>query len=273
MYEECNTVNEVIEEIFRSCLMIKYSKVDSESELFGFYLSLKSLPKAQIQRLEQLKRLFYNASTKASNTMLGLTNESDYYNYVSEGWMYIYECLSNVFTGAINDKLEDDIKCYSLDDVKRILNNEELCSKLCKYTITYVGLRFKTLSKSKSNPDYFISNGKYVPIKYNYCDDENAEIKYSDLFQEEYTKETGDLSSYILETYWDSLTRKQQLFCKCLLEFSVDSHGNICDLENRVLYIKQEVNGYKNAIRKRLTKLIEQDTHIDMVNNRYVWRD
>ena len=75
--------------------------------------------------------------------MLGLTNESDYYNYVSEGWMYIYECLNNVFTGAINDKLEDDIQCYSLDDVKRILNNEELCSKLCKYTITYVGLRFK----------------------------------------------------------------------------------------------------------------------------------
>ena len=25
--------------------------------------------------------------------------------------------------------------------------------------------------------------------------------------------------------------------------------------------------------RKRLTKLIEQDVHIDMVNNRYVWRD
>ena len=36
MYEECNTVNEIIEEIFKNCLMIKYSKVDSESELFGF---------------------------------------------------------------------------------------------------------------------------------------------------------------------------------------------------------------------------------------------
>ena len=61
MYEECNTVNEVIEEILRSCLMIKYSKVDSESELFGFYLSLKSLPKAQINKLQQIRRLFYNA--------------------------------------------------------------------------------------------------------------------------------------------------------------------------------------------------------------------
>ena len=36
LYEECNTVNEVIEEIFKNCLVIKYNKVDNDSELFGF---------------------------------------------------------------------------------------------------------------------------------------------------------------------------------------------------------------------------------------------
>lgn len=273
MYESCNTVNEIIEEIFKKCLLVRYSKKDDGSELYGYYLSLRSLPKNKINKLSQIERLFYNASSKCSNTMLGLQNEADYQNYLAQSWLYIYECLLNVFTGAVNDKLNDDIKCYSLDDVKRILNDEKLCSQLCSYCITYVGLSFKTLSKSKSNPDYYIANGKYVPVKYNFVDDENSEIKYSDLFEEEHVKETGDLSCYILETYWDKLTRKQQLFSAVFLEFGVDKHGNICDLENRVLYIKQEVNGYKNAIRKRLEKLIAEDNHIDLVNGRFVWRD
>lgn len=252
--------NEIIESIFRGGLQVRNNKIDKEGqELLGFYLSIPNKSYNEIKNLPQLERIFINLKTKASK-IYGETMNSDFENQLSEAYMYLYMAFDEVFSGVAN--VEDDLRVKEEADIYRIINDERLASKLCRWCITYVDMKFKTYMK-KSNVDYaYNSDGSYTRIDYEYLDElnEDGTDKYEQLAEEENIEyETGELSEYIINKYVCQLTNKQQLFMQCYEWFGTNAQGHIEDNEGHILFIKQEVRGYKLAISKKILKMIDND--------------
>ena len=262
--------NEVITEIFKGGLDVRYNKIDKEGqELLGFYLNIPNKSYDEIKKMKQLERIFVNLKTKAQKCY-GAINESDFENQISECYMYLYMALDEVFSGSAN--VEDELRVETVEDIYKIINDERLASKLCKYCITYVEMKMKTFIKKKSNPDYAYGSDGYTRIDYEYLDEPNEDgtDKYELLAKEEpIEEETGELSEYILSKYVCQLTNKQQLFVQSYIWFGKNSQGHIEDENGNILYIKQELRSYRMAIAKKILKMIDKDKDTLIKENEY----
>lgn len=252
--------NEIITEIFRGGLQERFNKIDKEGqELLGYYLMCPNRTYVEIRNMKQLERIFVNLKTKAGK-MYGDTNNSDFENQLSECYMYLYMALDEVFSGIAN--VEDELRVETEEDIYRIINDERLASKLCRYCITYIDMKMKTLIKQKSNPDYYYCGDGYIRIDYEYLDQENEDgtNKYDLLAEEEpIEEETGELSEYILSKYVCQLTNKQQLFVQTYIWFGTNAQGHVEDEQGHILYIKQDCVNYRRAIAKKILKMIDKD--------------
>ena len=259
-------INEIITDIYRKGLIEKTSKIDKDGqELFGYYLICPNKSYEEIRELPQMERIFINAKTKALK-IYGQTMASDFENQFSEGLMYLYQAFYSVFSGQAN--VEKDLIVENIKDIHRIIGNEKLASKLCKYCITYVDMCFRTYMK-RYNVDYNYDGTNYTKINYFYLDEPNEDgtNRHEELGSTEdnidIEEQIGEVAEYVMSNYFDNkLTNKQKLFVQCYLWFGQNKQGHIEDNFGNILYIKQEYQNYRKAIGAKLSKLIENDNHL-----------
>ena len=206
------TINYYITLIFQNGLKITYDKYSDGEMLQGYYLMPKynenNLDYDKLTQMRQLERIFVNLKTKAKK-MFGATNQADFENQWGEALAYLTEALTNVFSGTA--KVEEALQVKSRPDIIRIISDEKLASKLCRYCITYVDLKFKTLMKSHGNPDYYYYGKGYDRIWYYYLDensDNEGLNRYEELF--------GPQEELIFESEKSS-EESELLFYSCIL--------------------------------------------------------
>ena len=256
-------INEIITNIFKQGLIEKTTKIDRDGEIFGYYLICPNRSYEEIRELPQMERIFVNCRTKASK-IYGQTMASDFENQFSESLMYLYQAMYSVFTGQAN--VEKDLVVETVEDIHRIIGNERLASKLCRYCITYVDMCFRTYMK-KYNVDYSYDGTNYTKINYYYLDEPNEDgtNKYEEIGNtdnDNIEEQIGEVAEYVIANYFDKLTDKQKLFVRCYLWFDKNKKGDIEDNFGNILYIKQEYQNYRKAIGAKLSKLIEKDNHL-----------
>ncbi len=275
MYRDCQSIEEIIGKIFEQALEISYQHNLKEGDTYGYYLSLRSVPPEKINRLPQLIRLFYNAQSKGNKRMLGSTCSTDRENTFGEALSYIYECLYNVFNGNL-ERLGERLICKSIDDVKALLNDDKAVRELCSYCIVYVDRRFMSYCKTGANPDYYYEtkSNTHKRIDYFYLDnvEDGVHNKYESLEEKMFTEETGEITEYILDNYMHRLTSKEQLFCQCWLTFGQRKSGDIKDLEERMLYSRQDSYKYRKQIKNKVLKMLEEDEFLD-VEGTFTWKE
>ena len=263
-----NTIDEIINIIFLS--------VYNQNESYGYSIELKKMEKEEFNKLHRFYKLPFLVEKKAKDIILGETNISDNENRLQESRYILIKALKDIFTGSKNDKLENDLKINSIDDIKRIAKDKELTRRLCNYIFLYVELCLKTYTHKKDNPDYeyIRKDNQYKKINYVYLDKaiDEDENKIIQIPYEEITNSTGEMTKYILKEYFKYLTNKQQIFVKNAIEFGIID-GKIRNYQNEILYTKQDIQYYKNSIKKNLEKKIEQDINIDSIGNRWHYRD
>ncbi len=274
MYRDCQTVEEIIGKIFKQALDESYQRSSREGDTYGYYLSLKSVPAEKVSGLPQLIRLFYNAQSKGNKRMLGGTCSTDRENTFGEALSYIYECLYNVFNGNL-ERLGERLICKSIDDVKALLGDDKAVRELCSYCIVYVDRRFMSYCKTGANPDYYYETreGTHKRIDYFYLDDTRAEEhnRYELLERELFEQETGEVTEFILDNYMTRLTSKEQLFCQCWLTFGQRKSGDVKDLEERVLYSRQDSYKYRKQIKNKVLKMLEEDGLLK--DGVFIWKE
>lgn len=271
------TINAIIANIYEAGLKINYSKYQDNQLLSGYYLQSKyrdNISYEELALLPQLERIFINIKSKAKK-VYGPTNLSDFENQWGEALYYLYMALYDVFSNN-NPKVEDVLLVNTVDDIYHIISDEKLASKLCRYCITYVDRCFKTLLKLKSNPDYYYSNKKgnkgFVAVNYLYLDNDSDEQNHYDELDnntDAYTPDTGDLTQYIMDNYFDLLTSKQKIFIQCYLWFGQDHQGHISTEDGTILYLKQEYQHYRRNIGKKLLRLINEANDTTIYTNNY----
>ena len=281
MYRDCYTIEEIIGRIFENGLKVSYMMTEDGETKHGYYLRNKSVPNNKLNDLPQLERLFLNVRKKVGK-IRGGHNQADIENLIAESHLYVFECLQKVFKGEMNHKVGRLIQCDgTVERVKELLDNEVAVAQLCKYTITYVDNKLMCWVNSSKNPDYQRKQKKGEKTKYNeihyvFLDEPVSDIapnKY-DLLEMETPPEpcTGEVTDYIMTMFFDKLTPKQKLWCKCYMEFDVADNGNLYDLDNNLLYTKQECNRYRNKIKKLLERFIDEDGELEVLDDRIIFR-
>ena len=275
MYRDCNSVEEIIGKIFEQALDVSYQQSTREGDTYGYYLSLCKIPVDKISGLPQLIRLFYNAQSKGNKRMLGNTCSSDRENTFAEALSYIYECLYNVFYG-LQERVGERLRCNTLEDVKDLLNDDKAVRELCSYCIVYVDRRFMSYCKTGANADYYYESksNSHKRIDYVYLDDDMTDERSRYESLEDFTDkifETGEITTYILDNYLGKLTSKEQLFCQCWLTFGQRKSGEILDLEERLLYSRQDSYKYRKQIKNKLLKLMQYDELLD-IGGSFSWK-
>jgi hypothetical protein len=267
------TINTIITDIYRAGLKEQFFKYKDGQILYGYYLQPKyqdNINYEKLVNLPQLERIFINVKSKAKK-IYGKTNTSDFENQWSEALLYLYSALESVFSGSAN--VDPDLIVNTVDDIYNIITNEKLASKLCRYCITFVDMKFKTFMKQKGNPDYFYNtDSSYYSIDYLYLDDDSNDgiSPYEELEkQDKAIYETGEVTQYIMDNYFALLTPKQQLFMKCYIWFGQDPQGHISTEDGTILYIKQEYQNYRKAIAKKLIQLMKDSNDSILYINQY----
>ena len=262
-----NTIDEIIETIFNKCLSVNYIKKDRDCEqVEGYYVTFNN--KEAAPNVKMLRQLFMNCKKRGGTIMLGETNATDYENTQAQTLEFIYTALKEIFEGKRNDKLNKEMRIHNIADIHRILNDRMLLNQLCRYIYVEVSNKFKTHIQ-KANPDFYVEyegdTKKFKPINYLYLDDtnENNVSNYELTPIDEIIPVTGNLSSYILREYYDSLTNIQKIWVEAVLEYGVAHDGAIYDLDNNLLYTPQQNYQFKRTIKNRLQKKIQDDVHID----------
>ena len=280
MYEQCTTITDIVNEIFMDGLRVSEMMTDREGGTkHGLYLRNKSIPKEQVKDLPQLQRLFVNARKKCI-LLSGDTNNSDIENTQAEIWSYICECMLGIFRGEMNDKVGTLLQCDgTVEGCKELLNDNIRVIQLCKYTLEYIERKMRRLSQLPSNPDssYDRTTDKYKDIKYLYLDEETEGHfnRYELLDMQDLSEPcNSDVTEYIIDNFifGGHLSSKQELFCKTVIEFGINDDGNIYDLYNNLLYRKQDCTKYRNRIEKKLTKFIDDDDLLVILDNRIQFR-
>lgn len=262
-----NTIDEIIETIFNKCLSVNYMKKDRDCEqVEGYYVTFNN--KEAAPNVKMLRQLFMNCKKRGGTIMLGETNATDYENTQAQTLEFIYTALKEIFEGKRNDKLNKEMRIHNIADIHRILNDRMLLNQLCRYIYVEVSNKFKTHIQ-KANPDFYVEyegdTKKFKPINYLYLDDtnENNVSNYELTPIDEIIPVTGNLSSYILREYYDSLTNIQKIWVEAVLEYGVAHDGAVYDLDNNLLYTPQQNYQFKRTIKNRLQKKIQEDVHID----------
>lgn len=260
----CRDVDELIETIFNK----SYDTRDDNS----YSIKLMVYDDEEFDKLHYFYRLPYVAEQKAKKIIIGDNVSSDYENRLQESRYILFEVLDQVFNGDENDKLEEELRICSIEDLQDIISSDSLSKRLCNYILQYTEVSLRKYSQQKSNPDYYYYNSEYLSVNYEYVDADNYSSLDKIEYCEELEKNTGDMTKYIWGKYFKYLTTKQKIFVKNYLLYETCSDGAMRNHNNEVLYSKQSVNAYKNGIRKLIEKKIEDDRYIDIINGRWVYR-
>lgn len=258
---ECMTIDEIISCIFEVAYNEKYMQVNDKQIILGYYIELKNLNPNNFEKLHPFYKLPFVSESKAKKIILGSTNDSDSENRLAEVRSILCSVLFSVFNGCNNDKLEKELRINSVDDLKRIIENDRLSKKMYKYIIQYVDLKLRSYTHLTSNPDYYFSNNKYEKIEYEYLDNDSEDKETIQLVYEENDYRTGDMTNYIIDTYFEYLTNKQKLFVQKAIEYGI-LNQQISDHDNNIIYTKDDIKQYKRNIKKRIEGMIENDRYI-----------
>ena len=266
MFDNCNTINDYIEEIFRVGLQEQFGRVIDNVELEGYYLSIPSREKSSIKKLNQWQRLFVNIKTKSRKVY----GETDTENTFGDCLMWAYEALVEILSGENeNFPIESDIKTLLL----------ERDTEICSYVLRFVELKLKTFINSKRNPNYVLhqAGGKkeYEKIEYYYLDDNKDMDRYSVLEIEEKESQTGEITEYILERLLEEgrLTPKQRKFLEISLsdEYYTEA-GNVYEKGGDLIYNTNQNYFFKKQIAKAIHQLIEEDENLSLSHGRIIMR-
>ncbi len=224
-----------IENMLEEALTIKLTKGENVE---GYYIS----PNMDTE----LGRIIMSARKIGMKKLLGSINQSDYENIYAQALEYVVEAMIT----------------YEHGDMK-------------KHILTHVHNRFRELSKTGYNADYYYNKTTRTYQSNNIIKADPLDIfeTIEDTNQDEHY--SGDLTTYIFETYIneDYLTKKQYQFLQDYMFFDVDRNGCIYDDEGNILYRKDTVCKLKKNIKKRLEKAIAEDPHIDFASTgRLVYR-
>lgn len=279
-----NRIEDVIDNIFEQSYEIRDRDYRvNENHDSGFYIVLSDVSDSIFKSMHPIFRLHYLCENKVKKIMLGDTNNSD--SQDKEGWsrLFVLESMYYIFNSKRNSSLEDELKINSIDDIKNILSDNQKSTKLANYILGEVENKARELTRNSSNPDYSWDSKekKYVAIKYLYLDksiktDSKEDIDTYELIEDKSYNEYSysKLTKYIISNYFKYCTKKQKEFIGAYILYGVCPSGDICNLNNEIIYTKQQVNQFKNQIKKRLEKLIDDDLEIKLnKNNRWVLED
>ena len=260
-------VDEFIELLFREVFEVR-TKQYYKGELYeGFNIQLPKIKKSNFKEMHGFFKMFYMAESKAKKICLGDNNKYDYENYRQQSREFLFEGLYVVLHGKHNEKLENDLKINSVEDIKKIVQNKKLTIKFTNYILTFVQMKLRELSQSKANPDFYYDPKEgYVPIYYNYIDNEEENIQIEDNKGSE--NKSGEFTEYLFNNIFSSLAINQQMFIHDALEYSIFEQ-EIRDYKGKLLYDKDQIKNYKRNIRKKMDKVLNEDTHIQVKNNRF----
>lgn len=224
-----------IEEMLEEAMIVRYGVGD---ELDGYY--------TQPNMDTELGRIIASARKIGMKKLLGSINQSDYENIYAQALEYVLEAMIT----------------YEHGDMK-------------KHILTHVHNRFRELSKTGYNADYYYNKTTRRYQSNNIIKSDSEEIfnTIEDTSQDEHY--SGDLTEYIFTTYINEsyLTKKQYQFIQDYMMYDVDRDGAIYNDEGELLYRKDTVCKLKKNIKKRLEKAISEDTHIDVASTgRLVYR-
>lgn len=262
-----NDVDEFIELLFKEVFEVRTQQYYKGELYEGFNIQLPKIKKSNFKEMNGIFKIFYMAESKAKKIFLGDNNKYDYENYRQQSREFVFEGLYSILHGEHNHKLEKDLQINSVENIKRIVTDKKLNSKFINYLLTFVELKLKNLSQSKSNPDfYFNPREGYKPIYYNYIDSEEENIQIEDNEEE---NKNGEITDYFFTNIFPSLSDNQQKFITKALEYGIRNQ-EIRDRRNRLLYNVDAVKNYKRNIRKRVSKIIKEDENIKNKNGRFI---
>ena len=264
MFDNCVTVNDYIEEIFRAGLKESHSKTIDGSEISGYYLGVKSCQNSKVKKLNQWQRLIINIKSKSKKVY----GETDTENTFADCMLYAYEALLEILSGENeNFPIEHDIKTLL----------EQRSNEICSYVIRVVEMKQKTYINSKKNPNYIVhqKGGKkeYERVNFYYLDNDTELNPYQVLEHEEIIPETGEMTEVILEALLasDLLTNLERAYLEVALsDESYISGGAVYDLDDNMIFNKDKACRYRKGIRNAIHTLIERGEVVEIKNDRLI---
>ena len=181
------TVDEIIDEMCKQAYNVKLFTYHNIDRFEGIYIQLPYVPNSKFKSMHPFIKLFWNTQQKANKIVLGDTNKEDYENGRQEALLFLIESLQEVFNGCKNEKLEDALKIYSVDDIKRIARDKKLTRRLCNHILSCVENKVRKFTQKKSNPDFYYDshNDKYVNVYYKYLDADRMTSSLKNAFDDE----------------------------------------------------------------------------------------
>ena len=253
---EKQSVNDLIAELWEQAFdKIYYVKHSNTKECDTYILRLGNIKGEEFNHLHSFFMLFYLVRKKCNAIMLGETNKSDYENNQFEAYAFLYQGLKEVFSGIRNESLEDELKIFCIEDVKRIMNDKRLSKEMCSYILTYVENKLR-YSIRKGNPDFDFYNGKFTSVTYHYLDDDGNKLNLDDIITE-YHEENSEFTRMIFEKFLNDkefLTENQYRFINNYLEFGRRTDGCIYDLEENLLHNRFDCRRFLQQLKKKLEK-------------------
>ena len=259
-------VDEFINLLFEEVFEVREQSFYDGELYYNYHVQLPKVQKKNFNNMHGFFKMFYIAESKSKKMCLGDNNKYDYENYKQQSREFLFEALHVVLHGKHNEKLENDLKINSVEDIKRIVQNKKLTIKFTNYILTFVQMKLRELSQSKANPDFYYDPKEgYVPIYYDYIDNEELNIQIEDKGSE---NKSGEFTEYFFNNIFPSLSINQQMFIHDALEYGIFEQ-EIRDYKGKILYNKDQIKNYKRNIRKRMDKILNEDKNIQLKNNRF----
>lgn len=260
-------VDELIELLFEEVLDVREQSYYDGELYYSYNVNLPKIKKSNFNTMHGFFKIFYIAESKAKKIFLGDNNKYDPENYKQQSREYLFLALDSVLHGEHNAKLEKDLKINSVDDVKKIIKNKKLTVKFTNYILTYVQMKLRELSQSKSNPDFtYDKNEGYIPIYYDYIDNEELNIQ---LEEKGNINKSGEFTEYFFRNIFPSFSMNQQKFIHDALEYGIFEQ-EVRNYKGELLYNTNQIKNYKRNIRKKMNSILEEDNNIELKNGRYV---
>ena len=244
-------INEVKAIILSGTIEIEEQMVDRKNMIYGYYL--------KVDKDTSMGRVLNKCFTVGYNRCIGLRIDS-------ESIMgYVYEFVTEKL-------MEIDIDEWNNMNWKQ---RERLL-------VLYCDDNFRALSKCEGtnyNREYVYDNEE-KKYKFKIHNNTSYEIMMeqgleSELDEQIREKRSGDLTKYIFEEYMteDYLTKKHlHLINDCLNNYT-DTSGNIVDIvTGEILYRKDTACKLRGNIKKRLERVLEDDTHLDNTDGRFIYK-
>jgi hypothetical protein len=145
--------------------------------------------------------------------------------------------------------------------------------------IAFCNNKYNQMSRDESINNNITYNYDKETDSYTYCNMYNVDIdeivEHSELYKEIEPEDSYiTITRYIFDTYInkDYLTRIQLRYVDTYKNNYITESGEIRDMDtNEELYTKQASYKMKKAIYDKLNDSIEEDLHIKMNNNRWIY--